>query len=224
MNDIWLIFKKEWLAFLRSDRGIFLSYGIMIIAWSFLLASNMNKMSSGTGYLWLVFFSVLVSANFSNTTFIAERITGSLEILITSGLNRSLILAGKIIFIVVMSTVLGIFCYGVAILIKYAQGENLTLLLQMTSVLGELFLYISACLMNASCSAWLSVKMSSPRLLHFVNLFLLASVVIVHTIISQFQELTLWSLSIGLLVMSAVFIIFAIRAFKSEKVIQPIVY
>ena len=92
MKDFLLIIRKEWTGFSKSDCGIFFIYGILVLAWSFLLSTNITMLLTGTEYLWLVFFSVIVSGNFSNTTFVAERMNGSLEILLTSGIARNAIL------------------------------------------------------------------------------------------------------------------------------------
>ena len=129
MKDIWLIVRKEWIGFAKSDRGIFLVYSILVLAWSILLSSNINLLLAGAGYLWLIFFSVIVSGNFSNTTFSAERISGSLEILLTSGIARNAILIGKIAFVIIMSIIMGFLCYVLAVGIYVVKGENYSLVL-----------------------------------------------------------------------------------------------
>ena len=224
MKDIWLIVRKEWKGFAKSDRWIFVIYGILVLAWSFLLSQNISVLSSRTGYLWLAFFSVIISGNFSNTTFVAERMSGSLEILLTSGISRQSILSGKMFFIVIMSTVMGIFCYIIALAINSLKGENIGILLRIIPVWEELILYISACFMNAACGAWLSVRINTPRLLPFVNLFVLVIIVIIHGVLSEVFSLSLWSLIIALALTGAFFCFFAFRDFKSERVIQPVVY
>ena len=108
MRDILLIIKKELTGFIKSDRGIFILYGILVVAWSFLIYSNMNTLTSKTGYLWLVSFSVIVSGNFSTTTFVSERMSGSLEILLTSGVTRRCILLGKILYVILYICLLNI--------------------------------------------------------------------------------------------------------------------
>ncbi len=224
MRDIWLIIRKEWIGFAKSDRGIFFVYGILVLAWSFLLSTNITMLLTGAEYLWLVFFSVIVSGNFSNTTFVAERMNGSLEILLTSGVTRNAILSGKIAFVIIMSTVLGLVCYVLALALYVVQGESLHLIYSITPIGKEIILYITACFMNAACGAWLSVRINNPRLLHFINLFVLGIIVILHAVLSAVFTFTLWSLIIALVVCGVLFYVFAIRDFKSERVIQPVVY
>lgn len=224
MKDIRLIVRKEWRGFAKSDRWIFVIYGILILAWSLLLSKNMGILSSGAGYLWLAFFSVIISGNFSNTVFVAERMSGSLEILLTSGVSRQSILNGKILFIIIVSTVMGALCYFVALGLNVLKGENVSVLIKIIPIGEELILYISACFMNAACGAWLSVRISNPRILPFVNLFVLLVIIIIHGVLSEIYSFTLWSLIIVIAITGVLFYLFAYRDFKSERVIQPIVY
>ncbi len=221
---MWLIIRKEWTGFVKSDRWIFVIYGFLVIAWSFLLSPNMNMLASGTGYLWLAFFSVIISGNFSSTTFVAERMSGSLEILLTSGISRQSILLGKIAFVVIMSTGMGITCYIIALIINTVQGENVLVLLKIVPIGEEIALYVGACFMNATCGAWVSVRVSSPRLLPFVNLFVLGLVVIIFTLLADTFLLSIWYLIIALVGIGTIFYSLAYKEFNSERVIQPIVY
>jgi len=224
MKDIALIIKNEWTCFVKSEKGIFVIYGVLVLAWSFLLSHNAGAVSSETGYLWLVFFSVIVSGNFANTTFVSERMSGSLEILLTSGISRSAILSGKILFVMGMSGFMGVVCFGTASGFGGLQGKEITGLAGAPAAAKELMLYCAACFMNASCGAWLSVRITNPRLLHFINLFVLGVIVILHSVLSYFIALTLWSLVFALVVLGAVFYFRAQRDFRTERVIQPVVY
>jgi len=224
MKDVRLIVRKEWRGFAKSDRWIFVIYGILVIAWGILLSNNIGILSSGAGYLWLAFFSVIISGNFSNMTFVAERMSGSLEILLTSGVSRQSILNGKILFIVIVSMGMGFLCYLFALGINVVKGENVAVLLTVTPIGEELILYVTACFMNATCGAWLSVRINNPRILPFINLFVLVIIVIIHGVVSEIYTLTPWSLIIALILTGVLFYYVAYRDFNSERVIQPVVY
>lgn len=224
MKHILLIFIKEWKGFIKSDKWIFVIYGILICAWGYLISNNMYSLSSKTGALWLAFFSVIISGNFSSSTFVAERMNGSLEILLTSGISRQSILSGKISFIVIMSTFMGILCYFFALGIRSAKGDHFHILLKIIPVWKIIILYIAACFLNSSCGAWLSVRINSPRLLPFVNLIVLGIIVVVHELLSYKIALSLWSLSLILVAVGALFYGLALKDFRSEGVIQPLVY
>lgn len=224
MKEIWLVTRKEWKGFAKSDGWIFIIYGILVIAWGLLLSNNIGILTSGTGYLWLAFFSVIISGNFTNMAFVAERMSGSLEILLTSGVSRKSILNGKILFIIIVSMGMGFLCYLVALGINGVKGENVVFLIKVSPIGEELILYFSACFMNAACGAWFSVRINNPRILPFINLFILVIIVVIHGIVSEMYALTPWSLIIALGFVGILFYYFACRDFKSERVIQPVVY
>ena len=153
MNDIRLIVRKEWTGFVKSDKWIFIVYGLLIIAWSVLLSTNLAAMATGAGYLWLGFFSVIISGNFSNSTFVAERMSGSLEILLTAGVSRQGILLGKVAFVIVMSSIMGAVCYVAAMVIALLRGEEPAIFIHLMPAGKALVLYGVACFMNAA-SRW----------------------------------------------------------------------
>ncbi len=224
MKQILLIISKEWVGFIKSDKWIFLIYGILICAWGFLISNNMHSLSSKTGALWLAFFSVIISGNFSNTAFVAERMSGALEILLTSGLSRKSIVLGKIFFIVIMSTIMGTLCYFIALGVRTAKGDSFQVLIRLIPLWKIILLYASACFLNATCGAWLSVRVKSPRLLPFVNLMVLGIIVVSHELLSYKIGLSLWSLSMVMTFVGLIFYLFALRDFNSERVLQPLVY
>jgi ABC-type transport system involved in multi-copper enzyme maturation permease subunit len=91
-----LMFKKEWLNFISGDRSVFIIYLILVAGWGVLLATAHDSGTTAAP-LWIVFFSVIVAVNFSSTVFVLERMSGSLEILLTCGISRSAILYGKML-------------------------------------------------------------------------------------------------------------------------------
>ncbi len=218
MNGTLTMLRKEWRCFLGSDRGIFILYAVLILSWSVVLAAP-NENGFQAGPLWLVFFSVVISANFSNTVFIAERVNGILEILLTSGLSRKHILYGKMVFVAVMSIVIGLLCAAVSPFWRLLLYKELV----WTIAPDALLLYAAAVFMNTAGSAYLSVKMSNPRLLHLANLLLLALLVTVHTVVSYYFTLPLWVLSLALALTGALATAAARRLYESEKILQPVV-
>lgn len=224
MNDILLIVHKEWAGFSKSDRGVFIVYALLVFAWSFLLSMNMSVLGSEAGYLWFIFFSVIVSGNFSNTTFIAERMGGSLEILLCCGISRRALVTGKIAYIIIMSTILGCLCYLSALGILIMRGEDMRGTIRVIPVGKDLLLYGAACFMNATCGAWLSVRINNPRLLPFINLFVMGLIIILYTLLSVFYFFSEWALVVVLIGAGVVFTILSFKEFAGERVIQPIVY
>ncbi|MBD3392193.1 MAG: hypothetical protein GF418_08980 [Chitinivibrionales bacterium] len=221
MRGMLTVFGNEWTGFLRSDRSVFTIYAILVLVWSIVLASNMNLLALDANILWWVFFSVVVSSNFANTTFVSERLTGSLEIVLTCGLSRMAILLGKIAYVIFMSVVLGLLCYAFGILWALIAGEDAVLMLQTMNLAQLILVYLSACFMNACCGAWLSVHLTNPRLSHFANLLVLGLVVGGHAVISTLTPLSAWVLPGVLCAAGVLFLLLAARGFAGEKVVQP---
>lgn len=218
MSGIVTIIQKEWLNFWGSDRGIFFLYLFMILSWSVMLAFSSNDLAIDTT-LWLVLFSVVISANFSTTVFISERVNGTLEILITSGLSRRDILYGKLIFVCGMSFFVGAISILISPLWAILFDENRVLL-----NLDIFLLYGSAVYMNTASSAFLSVIMSNPRLLALINLIVMGVFTTLYSILNIYFQIQELGLSFVLLVIGFIATILAQKQYESEKITKPVVF
>jgi ABC-type transport system involved in multi-copper enzyme maturation permease subunit len=217
MNGLLVIFGKEWRFFTGSDRGVFVLYLFLILSWSIMLVAP-HDTTFQSGQLWLLFFSVIISANFTNTVFIAERVNGILEILITSGLTRRQILFGKMLFVAGMSTAIGVLCSGFSLLWRrfiYSDGGYAV-------TVSDLLLYIVAVYFNTASSAYLSVRMNNPRLLHLVNLLFLACIVTAYTVAAGYYTIPLFALPLFLFVAAGVLTAASAHIYESEKILQPV--
>ncbi|MBN1128336.1 MAG: ABC transporter permease subunit [Chitinispirillaceae bacterium] len=221
MKTTTLMVSKEWLNFTRSDRSVFFVYFILVVGWGMLIAST-DGADGVSAPLWLTFFSVIIAANFSSTVFVAERMTGSLEILLTSGLSRSAILYGKVVFVIIMTLAIGALCGMVGLLFRPLISPGSPLALNGAAV-PYVTLYVAATVFNAASGACFSVWLPNPRLLHFINLFILALVMSAFLAISHFFTLPLHGVSAFLLATGMVFMALARRAFDSERILKPVV-
>lgn len=220
MNNVALILRKEWMSFVGSDRSVFFIYAILVVGWGMLLAS---WQASPESYLplWLALFSVIVAANFANTVFVTERVTGSLEILLTSGVSRNGILYGKLLFVAGMTIVIGAACIGLSELVRPlvspvpAGGAPLA---------GSGYaVYVAASFLNASASAWLSVVLPNPRALHLLNLLLISFIMAVQMVLSAYFPIPQIA-GAGVMVVAGIFFcILAQREYNSERIIKPVV-
>jgi ABC-type Na+ efflux pump permease subunit len=218
MKGLKTIICKEWKCFIGSDRGVFILYAVLVLSWSFFLIGGSD--SSRAGPLWLVFFSVVVAANFSNTVFISERISGALEILITSGLSRNSILFGKMSFVMGMSLVIGGGCMGLACFWQHLMYDyEITTLRTLDFVT-----YAASAFLNTAGSAFLSVRMPNPRLLHLANLLLTGCVVVAYTVLSLYYPVPDFFLPLFLVLIGLVSSILAKNEFNSERVLQPVIF
>jgi len=219
MKGILTIVQKEWRCFLGSDRGIFLLYIVLMLSWSIMLA-NPGESAAQAGQIWFIFFSVVISANFSNTVFIAERVNGILEILLTSGLSRKQILFGKMLFVAGMSCIIGIICMLVSNIWRHLLFTDG---MQTLSAM-DVIVYCCAVLMNTASGAYFSVKMGNPRLLHLLNLLVLGGIIILHSVAVSFFTVPTVALPLLLLVLTAGCTMLALRLYESEKILQPVLF
>ena len=222
VKDIILILKNELNCFLKSDRGLFVIYLILVLSWGGLFSKNMLSINSGVEILWLLFFSVIISSNFTNSTFISERANGMLEVLLVSGVSRSRILSGKILFVFLVSIFMGgvVYLIGTAFNTMRLAGEIPDALLFAKIALT----YSTASFMSISASAWLSIRISNPRLIHFINILFLLIIAGIHSLLVLFYGFADEFLSLFLLVFGVLFYILARREFYSERVTRPVVF
>jgi ABC-type Na+ efflux pump permease subunit len=216
MKKINAILGKEWMNFKGSERGVFAIYGILVFFWSFF---PLNR-DLGAGPIWWLFFSVIISGNFSNSVFVSERLSGSMEILLTSGFSRKSVLFGKIAFVLCMSVVIGVLCFSMSIVWLSVSGRGG--FLSAPEVLYGIGLYCCGAFMNATCGAWLSVRLQSPRIIPFMTIFIMAAMVGCFYLLSYVFGTHLWMLSIVFIAFAVLFLLLAKKDFDGEKVIQPL--
>ena len=84
-------------------------------------------------------------------------------------------------------------------------------------------LYLSATFLNTASSAYFSVRLSNPRLLHFINIFMLGAIVTVYSAVSSLFSLHHYFLAAGFLLQGALFTFLAKREFAGERIIQPVI-
>jgi ABC-type Na+ efflux pump permease subunit len=221
MSQVLLMFKKEWLNFVRGDRSVFIIYLILVTGWGVLIAAAHDG-GTAAAPLWVVFFSVIVAVNFSSTVFVLERMSGSLEILLTCGISRGAILYGKMLFVVVMTAAVGSACCASAFLIRqFLPGPEGT----PAGIFTWRYcaLYAGATFLNAAGSAYFSVVLPNPRLLHFINLLLAGFVMTAYTALSLVRPLPLEIAAAVLALLGVVFTVLAKREFESERIVKPVV-
>ncbi len=221
MSQCLLVLRKEWLNFVCSDKSVFFIYLFLIVGWGMLLAT-MNRGGAIGSPLWLVFFSVIIAANFSGTVFVSERMSGSLEILLTSGLSRGAILWGKMVFVIVMTLAVGAACIlAASVLQRFIAPSDVPResYFQWTF----LALYAGATFLNTAGSACFSVWLPNPRLLHFVNIALVGCIMAGYIAISLSRPVSLFLVAVVMIAAGGLFAWLAGRAFESERIIRPVI-
>jgi ABC-type Na+ efflux pump permease subunit len=212
MNSTLLIFRKEWKSFLGSDPGLFVTYGFIVAIYSLVFATNS---ASGLGTVWWIVYAMVINSAFANTVFVAERMTGALEVLLTSGVSRRGILAGKALFAFAMSLALGGLSLALSLVwaaLMPRMGAGSTMGWEGPAT------FAAAAFMTTMSGAWLSVRFASPRVVHLVNIFLSMAMVGSSVALTW----TPGALPAVLLGLGCVFWVLAARAFDGERVIQPV--
>jgi ABC-type Na+ efflux pump permease subunit len=226
MGHSMIILRKEWMSFTGSDRSVFVVYAILVIGWGLLLASwggTSGASPSGmTMPLWIALFSVVVAANFANTVFVTERVTGSLEILLTSGVSRNGILFGKLLFVMVMTLAIGCLCIGLSVLLRPFMPEAQTGG-SIGLVWSGIIIYAAASFFNASSSAYLSVILPNPRLLHLLTLLMVSGIMSTQMVVSVYFPVPYYAGALVLTVAGVVFCLLAKREFNGERIIRPVI-
>jgi ABC-type transport system involved in multi-copper enzyme maturation permease subunit len=234
VRDILLILKKEWRNFTGSEKGVFVVYGVLIFFWSFLPLSYYLPHSGAeafknqsvlggfafNGAVWWLFFSVIVSSSFASSVFIAERMSGSMEILLTSGFSRNSVLFGKVLFVFIICVVIGCCCFGLSS-VWIAIASRFYVFSARLIVVSAL-LYCAGSFMNSTIAAWMSIRLSSPRLVPFANLLISSIIFGMYSILDKMFDASIWILVLLLVTAGIVFFVLAQKDFHSEKIIAPV--
>ncbi len=218
-----LIFQNELNSYFKSDKALFFAHIILIFSFGSIYASRFSDITSDMGVVWLVSFSVIVSSNFSYSTFVSERMNGMLEILLVSGIQRKDILLGKVLFATLFSSLMGIFIYIVALFSNVILNSSNTFNIWVT-IISVFPIYLSACMFNITVSAWLSVKLPNPRILTFINLFVIVFIASVNMVVTESLNYS-GNLIIPVLSFGAiVFYFLALKEYRSENVTKPLIF
>jgi ABC-type Na+ efflux pump permease subunit len=234
MNNITLIIRKEWMSFAGSGRSMFVLYAVLVAYWVVLLATwqdpslsilSQSAANRGTTVsympLWFALFSLIVTSIFANTVFVAERVTGSLEILLTSGVSRNGILFGKMLFVTGMTMVIGAVCIGLSLLIKQVVYHGP---MEDISLIGFGYaLYTAAAFLNAAASAWLSVVLPNPRIVPLLNLLLISVITGVQMAATFYLSVPPWAAAGAMVVLGCLFCALSRLEYDSERIIKPVI-
>lgn len=220
MNAVLSILRKEGRNFAGSEKGVFVVFGILILSWSFLSRNNTLNSSDIFNSIWWLFFSVVVCSNFANTVFVTERINGSMEILLTSGFSRNAVLFGKILFVMVVSIVIGFASIALS-LVWLAVFDRMAGAFVHQALRGA-SLYCCGVFLNATAGAWMSIRFSSFRIIPFVNIFIVALICTIYYALPADVRSSEWRLMPALAASGILFLLFAVKDFNGEKVIAPV--
>jgi ABC-type Na+ efflux pump permease subunit len=217
MKKINAVVKKEWLSFFGSERGLLIVYAVLIVGWSFLPLAGTSQQQGMFG--WLL-FAVIISSNFAGPVFVAERMSGAMEVLLTSGLSRSTVLWGKLLFVAMISSIAGACSFVLSLLWQNCAGMPQSI--HAANTLQNTLLFCAGVAMNTASTAWLSVRLRSPRTVPLTGMLFTALPVAVWYVFADTCSLPQWLLAAAVALFAALFIALAQKEFNGERIIQPI--
>jgi len=220
--EIKEIFLQEVRAFFRSGVSSMVLLLITALIWGAVIAGKVETIDSADSWLWVIFFALVAGAGFSTTVFVRERLSATLEILLVSGVERSSIFYGKLLFTISFTIITGILAFFTAWICRslfFGKPFYLPSELAQTITLFA----ASSCTISAS-SAMLSLTLSNPRLVQFVNFIILTIISTTFAVISSYWNLSLYIFAGIELIFGLLFSIIAQIQFSREKIIQPLVY
>jgi len=226
MTGLTAILRKEVKNLFNSGWGVFFINALIVSGWSFMLFYE-HRFGAGDLGIWLAFFAVVVSANFSATVFISERVSGTLEVLIVSGVTRDAVLFGKVFFVAGAAMAMGVVCAALsAVWVCLLSGPGMgAAASDIAAWSGRMAigapLYAGAAALNVSASAYLSMRMGNPRFLQFANLVMTAAVLAAYWVTPASAGA---SLALIFFALSAVFLFLARREFAGERITRPVIF
>ncbi len=222
MSELFLIYKQELLSFLKSGKSSLLLLAFTTLAWGGFITNKIETIDDPSSYLWVLFFSLVAGAGLTTSVFVRERVSATLEVLLHSGLERNSILLGKLLFTTSMTLLVGVGAFSISFIVRSILYKDSGQLFDEIGVV--ISLYSASTILVSNSSALLSMVLSNPRLVQFVNFSLLTVVSVLFGLFSPQGRISLWILSFSLIILSAILFFFTKRAFRNEKIIQPLIY
>lgn len=215
-RGIGILFVKELRAFLRSSHVVHSAFFMVIVVYAGVIVSHFFSSQQDMRVVWWLLFAMVMAGHFANRVYVFERITGALEMLFVSGVSRGGVLAGKVLFCSTTSLAAGVVAAAIAwVILAWIVGLPYH---RVGMYLGSgLLQYITGSLLFTCTNACLAVVLGNPRLMHFVNLALLALLVMANTLL----RMPVWALHVSCIAVAAVFYLIALRVYHGERIVYP---
>jgi ABC-type Na+ efflux pump permease subunit len=222
VNSIFVIFKHEFRAFVKSGVSSILLLLFTSLAWGGVIAGKIDSIDSVTSYLWVIFFALVASAGVSSNSFVRERLSSTMEILVISGVSRTKILLGKLLFTTLTTLLVGWLALTVSIIVALSLYGSYSIGLM--NIISATALYSSSAILVTTLSAFLSIALSNPRAVQFINFGVLSLISTLFSILTIYYPITIFHLVALILLLAIIFLFLAMKIFNSEKIIQPLIY
>ncbi len=212
---------KEWRSFVGNDLSMHMVYVVLVLLWSALLAGSGAGGVPESVVLWLLPFSVIVVSNAGQGVFVSERVSGAVEILLTSGLGRFEIVSGKMLFVGVLGTLTGYACMLLGmlwlwLLERWGVGPG------SYPVGADFVVFACAVAVNTAMLAVLSVLLPNPRLSHFVSFLFMVLLLAAYYPAAATGRVSPWALAAALAVCAVALSAVALAVSRGERIARPV--
>ncbi|MCL2845198.1 MAG: ABC transporter permease [Chitinivibrionia bacterium] len=219
--DFLTIFNYELKSLVKSTKSTVLSLAIVSLFWGIFFSLNIfSNDGSGFALVWLLFFALLASAGFAGISFVRERLSGSWEILIASGIERKTIFLAKFIFAQTAS-----FIWGAAtLLIAVSAAVFLWDFSVEVSLIFILAVFFFAALSVNAITAYFTIINVNPRAIQLMNF---AVMTLLSMMIFAIDSTNLAGKATILAILSAPAVLLLLlvpKALYDDRIVQKVVY
>jgi ABC-type Na+ efflux pump permease subunit len=219
--DFSIIFNYELKSLVKSAKSAIISLAFVSLSWGFFFSLNIfTGGQNHFGLIWILFFSLLASAGFANISFVRERLSGSWEILLASGISRKTIFWAKLVFAQSASFLWGM----LTLLIAYLTAFHIWRQYTEYSFFFVLAVFFFAALSINVITAYMTLINVNPRVVQLIN-FAVMTILSLAVYFIDYGEIFGKITVTAIISTPAVFVSFLIpKALYDDKIVQNIVY
>ena len=212
--DFSIIFNYELKSLAKNSKSTVISLIFVSVLWGIFLSFNLLNYNQGmVSMIWIILFAFVASSGFANASFARERLSGSWEILLASGVSRTDILHAKLLFSQTASFICGVLTFATAFLLTYIIWDFIPYI----ELIPSLLLFICATLSINIFTAYFTIININQRSAHLINMGIMSACSTVAYFFPQAAALIM-------LIPAVPFLYLCKNSLYKDKTILPIVY
>ena len=219
--DFLTIFNYELKSLVKSAKSTVISLALTSFFWGIFFSLNIFTGAREEFLLvWLMFFALLASVGFAGVSFVRERLSGSWEILIASGISRKTIFGAKFVFVQSASFFWG----ALTLLIAYIAAFFVWNFYVEISLPFVLMVFFLATLAVNAITAYLTIININNRAIQLIN-FAGITVMSLSVYFIDYGQVSGKLAITAILLIPSVFVMFFIpNALYDDKTVQRVIY
>jgi|GEM_PF-1977401 len=227
MDDFYIIFSHELKSLAKSAKSTILSLVLVSLFWGLFLSYNMLEFQNSI--IWIIVSALVTSSGFANVSFARERLSGSWEILLASGISRKTIFWAKLAF----TQTATFFCGIITLTIAYAVMCAIFLFAPYYDLIFiDALLFLCTALSINAMTAYFTIINVNMRAVQLINMLAISvCITVIHYICGMdsgvyvFELWTDWAKIIAtLLIPAIVFLFLCNKTLYDDKTTLPITY